>query len=147
MTAVLERVRNVEHALAEEQTEGHRTFGLIHADLHYHNVLFSRGTARAIDFDDAGFGPLLYDPAVTLSMIFDWENYPALRAALLAGYRKARPLSEEHEALIDTFIALRIVQDALWVLEWRTYPAIKGDPATIAREVFTPVASLIGRAG
>ena len=42
--------------------------GLIHADLHYENFLFHDGVARAIDFDDCGWGFYLYDVAVTL-----WE--------------------------------------------------------------------------
>ncbi len=42
------------------------TFGLIHADLHQENYLFHGGMARAIDFDDCGWGFYLYDLAVTL---------------------------------------------------------------------------------
>ncbi len=33
-------------------------FGLIHGDLHYENFLFHKGTARAIDFDDCGWGSI-----------------------------------------------------------------------------------------
>ncbi|HET6261194.1 MAG TPA: phosphotransferase, partial [Chloroflexia bacterium] len=68
VTASLERVRAVEQALGK----GPDTFGLIHADLHYGNLLFAHNTVRAIDFDDCGFGRLLYDPAVMLSEILDW---------------------------------------------------------------------------
>ena len=41
-------------------------FGLIHGDLHMGNLLFSGGQARAIDFDDCGFGYWIYDFAVAL---------------------------------------------------------------------------------
>jgi Ser/Thr protein kinase RdoA (MazF antagonist) len=118
---------------------------LIHADLHYGNLLFEGRTVRAIDFDDCGFGPLLYDPAVMLSAILDWGEYPALRAALLEGYRRVRPLSAEHESYLDTFIALRQMQDAMWVLEWRKHPAIRSDWAALARRCLSPVAGLLGR--
>jgi Ser/Thr protein kinase RdoA (MazF antagonist) len=154
VTAILERVRAAEQALGISevnwQTQGGRlpqrgqsTFGLIHADLHYYNLLFARGTVRAIDFDDCGFGPLLYDPAVMLSAILGWAEYPALRAGLLAGYRRVRPLSAEHEALLDTFIALRRVQDALWVLEWRKHPALGDDWAAQARQALAPLTALL----
>ncbi|MEO6457283.1 MAG: phosphotransferase [Chloroflexia bacterium] len=130
VTAVLEQVRAAEQTLGQ----GPDAFGLIHADLHYGNLLFARGAVRAIDFDDCGFGPHLYDLAVMLSAILDWAEYPALRAGLLAGYRRVRPLQVEHEAHLDTFIALRRVQDALWMLEVREHPAIEDDWAAEARQ-------------
>jgi Ser/Thr protein kinase RdoA (MazF antagonist) len=123
--------------------------------LHFRNVLFAGGAVRAIDFDDCGFGPLLYDPAVMLSELHgDWgeAEYEALRAGLLAGYRRVRPLSEEHEAYVDTFIALRRLQDALWVLEWRKHTAskhtaIRGDWAGQARRAMAPVGGLLATGG
>lgn len=136
--ATLERVRAAEQALGQ----GPDAFGLIHADLHYGNLLFARGVVRAIDFDDCGFGPLLFDPAVMLSAILDWPDYPALRAGLLAGYRRLRPLPAEHEAHLDTFIALRQIQDALWVLEWHKHPAISGDWAAQARQSLASLTTL-----
>ncbi|MEA2576322.1 MAG: hypothetical protein QOH93_3620 [Chloroflexia bacterium] len=129
VAAVIERVRAAEQALGT----GKATFGLIHADLHQYNLLFEGNTVRAIDFDDCGFGPLLYDLAVPLAMLQDRANYPSLRAGLLAGYRQVRHLSAEHEAHLDTFIALRHLQDALWVLEYRKHPAITGDWTALAR--------------
>jgi Ser/Thr protein kinase RdoA (MazF antagonist) len=139
VTATLERVRAVEQALGQ----GPETFGLIHADLRYSNLLFARHTVRAIDFDDCGFGPLLFDPAVMLSAILNWPEYPALRAALLAGYRRVRLLPAEHEAHLDTFIALRQIQDALWVLELGKHPAIDGDWAAQARHSLAPIGDLV----
>jgi Ser/Thr protein kinase RdoA (MazF antagonist) len=138
VTATLERVRAAEQALGK----GPDTFGLIHADMHYGNLLFAHNTVRAIDFDDCGFGPMLYDPAVMLSEILNWAEYPALRAGLLAGYRRVRPLLPEHETHLDTFIALRRIQDALWVLEWRKHPGIRGDWAAQARQSLAPISDL-----
>ncbi len=129
VVAVIERVRLAEQALGISVGARPPTFGLIHADLHQYNLLFEGGTVRAIDFDDCGFGPLLYDLAVPLTMLQDRSNYPALRAALLRGYRQVRPLSAEHEAYLDTFMALRHLQDTLWVLEYRKHPAIRDDGA------------------
>jgi len=133
VAAILARVRAAEQALGMSQEGGQGTFGLIHADLHYRNLLFERGTVRAIDFDDCGFGPLLWDPAVMLSELLDWADYRALRSGLLAGYRRVRPLPAEHEAHLDAFIALRRVQDALWMLESREHPVLNDDWAADAR--------------
>lgn len=137
---VIARVQAAEEALGItgidwRSPEGHpATFGLIHADLHHYNLLFARGTVKAIDFDDCGFGPHLYDLAVTLNELLRRATYPALRAGLLAGYRRVRPLSAEHEMYLDTFIALRQLQDALWVLEQREHPAISEDWAAEGRQ-------------
>jgi Ser/Thr protein kinase RdoA (MazF antagonist) len=139
VSAVLARVRAVEQALGQ----GPDSFGLIHADLHQYNLLYAANTVRALDFDDCGFGPLLYDHAVVLYMVQDKANYPALRAALLAGYRQVRPLSVAHEAYIDTFIALRRVQDAVWVLEAGRHPAIGEDWAAQARANLAPLADFL----
>jgi Ser/Thr protein kinase RdoA (MazF antagonist) len=133
VVAVIERVRLAEQALSIGVGERPPTFGLIHADLHQYNLLFEREAVRAIDFDDCGFGPLLYDLAVPLTMLQERAEYPSLRAALLRGYRQVRPLSTEHEAYVDTFMALRHLQDALWVLEYRKHPAIRDDWAAPAQ--------------
>jgi Ser/Thr protein kinase RdoA (MazF antagonist) len=102
-------------------------FGLVHADLHYENFLFHRGRAHVIDFDDCGFGHHLFDLNVTLLEIQDHPRYAALRAALLAGYRRARPLSTAHEACLDTFFMLRHLQLLTWILESRDHPAFRDE--------------------
>jgi Ser/Thr protein kinase RdoA (MazF antagonist) len=102
-------------------------YGLIHGDLHQWNYLFHKGRVRAIDFDDCGYGLFIYDLCVTLSEIRDKENYPALRAALLAGYRSIRPLPAAHEAHLDTLITLRALQDIFAFIELRDHPASRAN--------------------
>jgi Ser/Thr protein kinase RdoA (MazF antagonist) len=143
VTAVLERVRAAEQALGR----GPAAFGLIHADLHQYNLLFEHGTVRAIDFDDCGFGPLLYDLAVPLSELHGRPEYPALRAGLLAGYRRVRRLTAEDEAYVDTFIALRTVQDGLWPLQTHKHPAISGDWAAQSRRSLGLLAGFLASGG
>ena len=139
VVAALGRIRAAEDALGQ----GPDAFGLIHTDLHFGNLLFGRDTVRVIDFDDCGFGPLLYDLAVMLSYILDWADYHVLRAGLLAGYCQVRALPVEHESYLDTFIALRRVQDALWMLEWRKHPAIGPDWAAEARQMLVPLSAFL----
>jgi Ser/Thr protein kinase RdoA (MazF antagonist) len=143
VVAVIDHVREAEKALGK----GPDTFGLIHADLHQYNLLFSGDAVRAIDFDDCGFGPLLYDLAVPLAMSQGRAEYTALRAALLVGYRRVRPLPLEHEAYLDTFIALRHLQDALWVLEGRPQSTTHDDWAAQARRSLAHMGNCLAVSG
>jgi Ser/Thr protein kinase RdoA (MazF antagonist) len=56
--AVVDRALQIVWATMSEFARQPGMAGLIHADLHVENVLFHRGVARAIDFDDCGWGPL-----------------------------------------------------------------------------------------
>ncbi len=89
-------------------------FSLIHADLHPGNVLAADERLTVIDFDDAAFGWLPYDLAVAVFHYRDRPEFPAIRAALLEGYRAARPLPADVEALIPMFLLIR----GLAVIGW-----------------------------
>ncbi|HUG13637.1 MAG TPA: phosphotransferase [Thermomicrobiales bacterium] len=123
-----EDVATVERAIHDarqaQRELGHQPgfFGLIHGDLHQDNYLFNADAVRAIDFDDCGWGWLLYDLAVPLSEIRFRPAFPELRAALLRGYERSRRLPVGCESGIDAFIALRYVQLAVWFLEHRDHP-------------------------
>jgi Ser/Thr protein kinase RdoA (MazF antagonist) len=121
MAAAIERVWATLRALGE----GPEVFGLIHADLHQRNYLFHDGGVGAIDFDDCGYGHWLYDLAVTLNCLQSHPELPTLRAALLAGYRRGRPLPAEHKQCLDAFLALRTIQDVLWDVEERDKPEFR----------------------
>jgi homoserine kinase type II len=68
--------------------------GLIHADLFIDNVMYEDATLSAlIDFEQAAWGRLIYDLAVTtLAFGFDRDDFrPETVAALFAGYVAVRP--------------------------------------------------------
>jgi Ser/Thr protein kinase RdoA (MazF antagonist) len=121
VAAAVHKVWVVMRALGESPDQ----FGLIHADLHQRNVLFHHGAAGAIDFDDCGFGHWLYDLAVPLTGLQYHPRYPALRSALLAGYFQSRPRSPQDQTQLETFIALRRIQDLVGVMEERENPAFR----------------------
>jgi Ser/Thr protein kinase RdoA (MazF antagonist) len=90
-------------------------YGLIHADLGVDaNVLFWRGEARAIDFDDSGFGYWMYDLALSLEHCRAEVDYPRYRDALLGGYAEIRSLPEAQLAQLDLFLAAAYVYLGLW---------------------------------
>jgi Ser/Thr protein kinase RdoA (MazF antagonist) len=117
-------IRRVRETLATLDA-GPDGFGLIHGDLHQSNYLFHRGEMRAIDSDDCGYSYFLYDLGPPLSEIGRRADYPALRAALLRGYGRRRPLPSEPERVLDTLVLLRVLQVMVWVIESRDHPAFQ----------------------
>jgi Ser/Thr protein kinase RdoA (MazF antagonist) len=108
---VARRVKQVMKNLGQ----GPDVFGLIHADLGVDaNVLFWRGEARAIDFDESGFGYWVYDLAIALEHCREDAEYPIFRDALLDGYAEIRSLPEEHLEHLDLFAAAFDVYWSLW---------------------------------
>ena len=99
--------------------------GLIHADLHYENFLFHHGVARAIDFDDCGWGLYLYDVAVTLWELEEREHYSQLRDAFLEEYAHHRRLPPNHDAHLRALFVLRRIQMLMWILESRRHSTFR----------------------
>lgn len=119
LDAMAERVQRAMNLLGQERA----VFGLIHADFYERNYLFSGKQVHAIDFDGCGWGYYLFDIGVTFSTLLEHSTYPLLRQAFLAGYRRVRVLSKEHEALIDTFIGGRLMCHILWLAAHVEEPA------------------------
>lgn len=88
-------------------------YGLIHADLVRENVLVDGDRVRLIDFDDSGFGFRLFDIATALLKNRGEPDYPALEAALLAGYRQHRSLDD---ASLHIFMMLRAFTYLGWII-------------------------------
>lgn len=90
-------------------------YGLIHADLGLDaNVLFWGGEARAIDFDDSGFGYYIYDLSLALEHCQEDEALSQFRDALLDGYAQVRSLPEDQIKYLDLFLAAYYVYLSLW---------------------------------
>ncbi len=103
-------MNRVRHRLAAEFTEfGHGAdrFGLIHADLHPDNLLAGPSDLVVLDFDDCGFGWHLQDVAVALFDLRRGPDFVSARDALVAGYRRWRPLPDEHLARLSSFVMVR----------------------------------------
>ena len=92
-----------------------KRFNLIHADMRLANLLIDKGSTRLIDFDDCGFGWLMYDFASAISFIEDSPNIPLFKSAWVKGYKSVRDLKFEDEKEIDTFVMLRRMALLAWI--------------------------------
>ncbi|NVK15129.1 MAG: phosphotransferase [Rhodobacteraceae bacterium] len=106
-----------------QQLESTLDFGLIHADLVRENIMADGGKLQLIDFDDSGFGFRLFDLATTLLRNMQEADYPALRAALIAGYLSVRVIDL---TALDLFLVLRSATYAGWIITRMDEPGSKG---------------------
>jgi Ser/Thr protein kinase RdoA (MazF antagonist) len=139
LAKALEAVWATTHRLAKETA----AFGLIHGDLHHENVLFDKGEAQAIDFDDCGWGFYLYDLAVTLFEIEDRPRYNELRDALGGAYATTRRLPRDYAIHLDALLVLRRMQILLWIIESREHAAFRDDWRRWARDELYSIARAI----
>jgi len=93
------------------------SFGLIHADLVPENLLAHGDEVHVIDFDDAGYGWHLFDLATSLYFLMQQPYFEMAKRALIGGYRKVRPLSDEDVARLPMFLAARGTTYLGWVHE------------------------------
>lgn len=143
ITTTIERVAATLQVLGEESA----VFGLIHADLVPANYLFHNGEVRGIDFDDCMWSYYLYDIALALRALEDRENYPALRAAFLDGYRTIRRLASDAETHLDTFLAMSHVVRLVWVLEHADHLAYRNWAPTFVTRSMQKLRAFLSASG
>ena len=90
-------------------------YGLIHADLVYENILTDEDGVRVIDFDDCGYGWYLFDLATSIFFLQGTEHFNLAQEALIMGYRKNRPLTDEHLSWLPTIFMARATTYLGWM--------------------------------
>ena len=111
--ALFTRVRETaNYALAGRETA--LDYGLIHADLVRENIIIDGDRLQFVDFDDGGFGFRLFDLATALIKNLGERDYPALRDALISGYREVRAIDIE---ALELFVLLRSATYVGWIIE------------------------------
>ncbi|MEO7453296.1 MAG: phosphotransferase [Fimbriimonadales bacterium] len=90
-------------------------YGIIHADLHFGNVIFPNGGIAAIDFDDLGFANYAYDYAVTMNSHRRHKRFEELREAYGAGYETIRKLPNDWHDRLEVFMAARVIFMVDWL--------------------------------
>jgi len=139
LDAALELVRATTRKLAA----GSGSFGLIHDDLHYENVLFHRGAAQAIDFDDCGWGFHLYDLAVTL---WELEGSATVRRAARRtprGLCTGTPAGGRSHGSPPGDVCPPQDAELLWILESREHTAFREGWRAWAREELDGLAAAL----
>jgi Ser/Thr protein kinase RdoA (MazF antagonist) len=114
------RIADQVRQVMDDLGEGVDAFGLIHADLQLgeeSNVLFYRGDARPIDFDDCGYGYWVYDFASTLCHWKDFGGWHRIKDALMSRYAEIKPLPHDQLEYLDLFMAARHVSEILWAVD------------------------------
>ncbi|MCB1728936.1 MAG: phosphotransferase [Halieaceae bacterium] len=90
-------------------------YSLIHADFVVENLIVDGDRVRLIDFDDAGFGWHLFELATALYFEMEADYFERAYAALVAGYRSQRELSEEQLQYMPLFFLARSFTYLGWV--------------------------------
>jgi len=103
------------HSVMGDLGEGPDVFGLIHADIGLgDNILFWRGEARPIDFDDCSFGYWMFDIGVALNGLTGRSDWPTLRDAFADAYREVRLLPDDQWKHLDLFVAAWHAFEIFW---------------------------------
>jgi Ser/Thr protein kinase RdoA (MazF antagonist) len=103
---------------------------LIHADLHFGNMIWNKGVVQPIDFDDCGYGLELYDLAVTLAQSSNYfkkvgkKQSSLCKKALLDGYEKYKNLTNEDIEILPYLVATRGLAMLGWLNERSDNPEL-----------------------
>lgn len=101
------------YRLRNHQENSPQRFGMIHADLHFGNILWHKNKIRAIDFDDCGIGSYLHDLSIPIISI-NSATPQHHRDILLNAYCKIHSLNQSDLGLIDDYILSRHIAMTGW---------------------------------
>jgi Ser/Thr protein kinase RdoA (MazF antagonist) len=129
-TIINEARRRVHRELSDFEAQFPSRLGLIHADLHFGNILFRGDRPVLIDFDDSGLGLYEYDLAVPLISLQDRADSGRIRAfaeykdALLSGYASSGRWDNHSERIIPYLIAARKIAMLGWLQSRSDHPGL-----------------------
>jgi Ser/Thr protein kinase RdoA (MazF antagonist) len=109
--------------LMEHLGKAPASYGMIHGDLYPENVLYKKGNAYPIDFEDCGYGYWMWDIAIALCEWAWGEDWARMRDAFFDGYDRLRSLPEEQWKQLDLFLAIQFATMVQWASAF-----LKNDP-------------------
>ena len=141
--AAVDRAESITLSAMGQVGEASSVFGLIHGDLHQMNYVFLKGEARALDFDDCGWGYYLGDMGATLGPLVIRSDFASLRAAFLRGYRSVRPLDATHERLLTSFLIADRLKIAVWMAGRWDNPGLRDSIAGFVRDRVDQIENMV----
>jgi Ser/Thr protein kinase RdoA (MazF antagonist) len=117
--------------LKKYQAKHPKRLGLIHADLHFGNLLAVGSDIGAIDFDDCGFGFYVYDlvvPYISMQNILGKKNkkkYVIYKTALINGYKSIKNWDQEDDDLFSDLVTARKLLMLGWLNSRLDNPKLK----------------------
>ena len=112
---LIEQARQAARRVLTAVGEANQTYGLIHADFNFDNIILRDGRVTAIDFDDCGFGWHLFDLATISILFLGTEQSETVQRAVIDGYRQERQLTDETLAQMPLFYLLRAFTYLGWI--------------------------------
>lgn len=129
---IITSARRVVHTILKDQEQKHLDkTGTIHSDTQPNNILVNQGKFSIIDFDECGMGFYNDDLAVALCAFEHvtegnpHKSFHLLKTALLDGYSKYMPLSEEDIRLLPYFMLARKLVTIAWLEAHKINPNIR----------------------
>ncbi len=117
--------------LKQYQNQFPNRLGLIHADLHFGNIISYKKILGAIDFDDCGFGFFVYDlviPIISLQNSFKKNKQyliPKYKEALIEGYKSKRSWDQFDEEIFPHLMTARKLMMLGWLNSRSDNPKLK----------------------
>lgn len=124
---LLRRLRSYEKRFPHRQ-------GLVHADLHFGNLLRTHDNGiGVIDFDDSGYGFFAYDLAIPLMSAWSilgvnprgTRKLPPYRAALIEGYASLAHWDVHDDDILDDMITARRLLMLGWLNSRSDHPQLR----------------------
>jgi Ser/Thr protein kinase RdoA (MazF antagonist) len=112
--ALLHQAREIAAGALADFGKAPDRYGLVHGDLLPENLFYDGSELRLIDWDDSGFGWHVYDFATALFAHLGRETFDPVLAAMVEGYRRHRPLPDEHLATLPILIMARALSYVGW---------------------------------
>lgn len=97
---------------------------IIHADLHFSNIIWRGDTLLPIDFDDCGIGSFLHDLSIPIISLQGDKSHHH-RDILLNAYCQIQNLNQNDLDIIDDYILARHITMQGWLYSRSSHPKIK----------------------
>lgn len=140
---LIEARKSVLKKLKQFENQFPDRLGLIHADLHFGNIVSMGKKLGAIDFDDCGFGFFAYDLVIPFLSVQNSLGekkkhlIPAYKKALIDGYKSKRKWDQNDDKIFPYLVTARKLLMLGWLNSRSDNPKLKKHLKGAIRNVLT----------